>query len=69
MSKLPFLMGMLAGLSADMPHGMFPKVHKCKDPLDGIDLEAEAELIRQKKSKLTASQRRRVMYLVEGRQR
>jgi len=41
------------------------RVHECPDPLEGIDLEEEAELIRQKKSRLSASQRARVLRLVE----
>ena len=42
------------------PYG--PRVHRCKDPIEGVDLVAEGRLIQQKKSKLSASQRRRVMH-------
>ena len=37
-----------------------------KDALDDIDLNAEYELIQQKKSKLSANDRRRVVFIVEA---
>jgi hypothetical protein len=40
-----------------------------RDALDGIDVSAEAELIRQKKSKLSAARRRRVMQIYENLQK
>ena len=37
-----------------------------KDPLDGLDLHAEYDLIKQKKSSLSRSQRERVVRIVEA---
>lgn len=65
MSKLhPFLMAMaLSNLFMENSTRSQPK----SDPLDKIDLDAEYKLIQLKESKLSANQRRRVVYLVESR--
>ena len=61
------LIGILAamGVGSDIP-GLYAGGYKSKDLLDGVDIDAEYLLIQDKKSKLSANLRKRVVYIVEA---
>ena len=59
MGKLPLTLPLMAAM---MGLNGFGK----PDQLEGVDLEKEYELIKQKKSKLPASQRRAIVFRMEG---
>jgi hypothetical protein len=48
------------------PSGFYRGFKPRRDPLAGVDLAAESELIKQKKSNLSASQRAAVVSRVEA---
>jgi hypothetical protein len=69
-NKKLFLASLLALGSMGLMGGRgFLGKRKRQDDLDNIDIEKEAKLIQEKKSRLSASQRRRVMILYEEKRR
>lgn len=59
----PSLLSMIAWAAGASMYGDTAK----RDPLEGVDIAAEAELVRQKKSRLSASLRREVLRRDENR--